>query len=234
MNTSIILLDLTTSLEDIQVISNENGLNFDYIKLLKTSTLGITKLWFDTKTQTGVACSFSNVDGIGAEKDFFNSIKPVAPNFNLLTMASNTDEVLEKINKRGVKSLAKEELNILNETKSTATQSIIVVDLTMWMIELEAICKEYSLDIDIITQNKTQGFKYLWIDTYSSKIIAYNYIGKDEIRIVENVFNKVKVLKTKKASIPVILDVDTILDKITEYGIDSLVQEEKDFLKNIK
>jgi hypothetical protein len=38
----------------------------------------------------------------------------------------------------------------------------------------------------------------------------------------------------KVIEIPIVLELDAILDKIGKYGIDSISKEEKDFLDNIK
>jgi hypothetical protein len=51
--------------------------------------------------------------------------------------------------------------------------------------------------------------------------------SSDEILGV--VGNKIKVV----VDLPVVLEVDTILDKIGKHGIDSISKEEKDFLNNI-
>ena len=41
-------------------------------------------------------------------------------------------------------------------------------------------------------------------------------------------------LKGQKESLPVILEVDAILEKISKYGIESITSEEKKFLDSLK
>ena len=116
-------------------------------------------------------------------------------------------------------------------------------------IQLSDISRRLGID-NILQQNKKEGIIKMFIDIDTKSIIGafvdtkswkgdtykgltlineYTYFSKRE---------KDNLLKMKPTEflfkiVPVILDVDTILDKITKYGIGSLVKEEKEFLDNL-
>ena len=114
--------------------------------------------------------------------------------------------------------------------------TIILLDLSMWLKDLEEICTRYGLDFELIKYNKINlGVKLLWIDL-GSNIIAFTANGLDGIRT--NGLSALTEMKPEEAiqikELPVILDTDSILDKINEYGIESLIEEEKEYLKGLK
>ena len=73
---------------------------------------------------------------------------------------------------------------------------------------------------DIRTQSMDSKLKFL-----ESK--------KEEIE-KEELFEEEEIAVDIKSDLPVVLEVDSILDKIGKYGIDSITAEEKKFLDNIK
>ena len=103
-----------------------------------------------------------------------------------------------------------------------------------------------------MAENKRIGIGKIWFDTKNDNaVIAYTVKGDDEILIAdnfiaditkikpvdvivkqkeENVLNVVESVINSPRKLKVVLDVDTILDKIGQYGIDSITKEEKDFL----
>lgn len=104
------------------------------------------------------------------------------------------------------------------------------MDLTVFFKELEDICSEYRLNYDIIKYNKVNvGVHLLWIDTSVNEIVAYKLNGLDTIHFMDGFLNKTPV---KAKTLPIVLDTDTILDKISKYGMSSLVEEELEFLNN--
>ena len=113
--------------------------------------------------------------------------------------------------------------------------SIILLDLSMWLKDLEEICNRYGIDFETLKYNKNfVGVKLLWIDL-GSNIIAYTLNGKDEIKVMEDNLLKMKPVQPfEPKSLPIILETDAILDKINEYGMTSLSKEEKEFLSNLK
>lgn len=119
--------------------------------------------------------------------------------------------------------------------------NIIVIDYTVISDkELKLICDKFSLSYhQLISDRKSYKLKKVFIDTVNTKLIAYT-TKKDPMSVkftngVESVFLSLPVFKIEdefpKIDIPVVkLEVDAILDKISKYGINSLVKEEKDFL----
>lgn len=125
--------------------------------------------------------------------------------------------------------------------------------------QLSAICDRYSISFESVSDLKSEGIHKIWIEEGSEYLIAFTTIKEsDYINICENYcefannismlsfLRKVKQQSTPKIpkrrdsasakspsfSLPVVLEVDAILDKIFKYGIDSITEEEKSFLDN--
>jgi hypothetical protein len=129
--------------------------------------------------------------------------------------------------------------------------NIKCMDLTTYDYDkLDEISRFLKIgNINALSQNKKNGICKIWIDTINRyNIIAYTVVDNpDEIIIADNfiqdlknikpIFNefiKDKLESTKsEESSQTTLEIDTILDKIGQYGISSLTKEEKDFLKKI-
>jgi hypothetical protein len=78
--------------------------------------------------------------------------------------------------------------------------------------------------VQFIEQNHKKTF------LYSLKPLGTPKLPKVRKPQVEQV---VETLSKKEGKLPVILEVDSILDKIGKYGISSITKEEKDFLDNL-
>lgn len=102
-------------------------------------------------------------------------------------------------------------------------------------IKLKEICENYELDYDSLLQNKYDGFAKLWIDIEKKIIISYNTKKDSTIQQTQSfqeILSKINPVPIPKSQ-PV-LNMDVILDKINNYGIDSLRKEERDFLDSLK
>ncbi len=133
--------------------------------------------------------------------------------------------------------------------------NIKCIDLTVYNYEkLEEIGSALKIaNPSLLAENKKIGISKIWFDTKNDNaVIAYTVKGDDEILIADNfiaditkikpvdvivkerpnVANLVESVKNSPRKLEVILDVDSILDKIGQYGIDSITKEEKDFLDN--
>lgn len=102
----------------------------------------------------------------------------------------------------------------------------------------------------LLGENKKIGIGKIWFDIDNSNaVIAYTVKGSEEILIADNFFDSLKDIKpvtfvvqdkpkpvvenkVEVEDIKIELDIDTILDKIGQYGIDSITKEEKKFLDN--
>lgn len=100
-------------------------------------------------------------------------------------------------------------------------------------IKLEEICQLHGLNYEVLLQNKYDGFAKLWIDKSTMCIIAFNQKKNDDI-IISELFAE-ELLKISPIELPKKeMDLDSILEKISKYGIDSLNEKEKNFLDNLK
>ena len=133
--------------------------------------------------------------------------------------------------------------------------NIKCIDLTAYNYEkLEEIGVALKIaNPSLLAENKRIGIGKIWFDVKNDNaVIAYTIKGNSEILIADNFIediSKIKsldviakerpnvldlvesVIKSPK-KLEVILNVDAILDKIGQYGLDSITKEERDFLDN--
>jgi len=123
---------------------------------------------------------------------------------------------------------------------------------TQSKIDIEKICDKHSIKFDELWEkHKKWKFYKVFIDTDSFKMFAYvlqsntkkleftDAIDQVILSITPEVVDKTEVVDKPQSIEPkelpsseIILDVDTILEKITKFGITSLTKTEKDFLDN--
>lgn len=112
--------------------------------------------------------------------------------------------------------------------------NIICIDLRMFNhIKLKEICDSHNIDYDVMLQNKYDGFTKIWIDKNTDKIIAFNKKKVDIVMISDSfveILNNINPVQLPKRN----MDLDTILEKISKSGIESLNVREKNFLDNLK
>lgn len=113
-------------------------------------------------------------------------------------------------------------------------KNIVKVDLRKFnQAKLKEVCDKYSLDYNSLVNNKKNGFAILWIDIDTQIIIAYTMKKNDKIfytNLMDDFLSSMKEVEIVKQ--PKELTVDSVLEKISKYGIDSLTDYEKDFLDN--
>lgn len=122
--------------------------------------------------------------------------------------------------------------------------------------QLSNIADTYVLSLDAILELKNKGVIKIWVESAGDWVIAavddiepdrvyicekYCPITKKEtekllkIKPVKTPKSKGKKSKNKSAKIDnIVLNLDSILDKINQSGLDSLTKEELNFLKNFK
>jgi hypothetical protein len=114
--------------------------------------------------------------------------------------------------------------------------NIICIDLTKFNNEkLKEVSTELNVRLDVLVGNKKLGFVKLFLNIELDIIVAFT-TKKDKTRIVYTDTYKDMLLNMESFEIvkqPIQLDIDTVLEKITKYGIDSLSVLEKDFLDNL-
>jgi len=136
-------------------------------------------------------------------------------------------------------------------------RNITLIDLKKYNDDqLTRISEIVGLVDGSLQLDKKEGITKVWFDFDSKVLIAFidnnvfgSYKGlvtnsdlklsKKEKDYLLNMkpteFNtkKKKEVSVDIITLPVVLELDSILDKIKDYGIDSLVKEEKDFLDNL-
>ena len=120
-------------------------------------------------------------------------------------------------------------------------KNIKVIDLTLFNNEkLKEVVKMFpgiQINPDSLIQDKKNGIKKLFLDTENLVVIGYTLKSNpDEIIFTEDLVEKLKAIESlqmpKKQRNTGPLSVDTILDKISKWGIESLTESEKTFLDN--
>jgi len=116
--------------------------------------------------------------------------------------------------------------------------NLLVIDYSITSdADLKVIAKKFGYSYDyLISQRDKFDFYKIFIDLDTDKLFAY-VVNSDRSKIETSgvfdfVMNSIKpyIVEKEKPSVVVELSIDAILDKITKFGIDSLLKEEKDFL----
>ena len=133
--------------------------------------------------------------------------------------------------------------------------NIKCIDLTAYNYEkLEEIGVALKIaNPSLLAENKRIGIGKIWFDVKNDNaVIAYTIKGNSEILIADNFIEDISKIKSldviakerpnvldlvesvikSPRKLEVILNVDAILDKIGQYGLDSITKEERDFLDN--
>lgn len=115
-------------------------------------------------------------------------------------------------------------------------KNVICIDLTKFNNEkLVELAKNLDIDVEAVLHNKKVGFVKLFIYQESNRIIAFT-TKNDKNNIQFTTYFKellssiepIQLPKKQKGSIE--MDIDTILDKISKYGMESLTINERKFL----
>jgi hypothetical protein len=115
-------------------------------------------------------------------------------------------------------------------------KNVILIDFALTSEKtLVSICDELKINFKVLKSDK-EKFKFykVWIDMDSRTMIAYTTV-KDTKNIVytvgiESMLQSLNSYQLQPSTNLAELNVNSILDKISKYGIDSLLKEEKDFL----
>lgn len=115
-------------------------------------------------------------------------------------------------------------------------KNIILINLENYTNKDLKDLASIGLSSESFISDKEKGFKKLWINTDSEDIVAFTK-RNDKIQTTKSFANSLSLInefKIGEIKTEIILDLDVILDKISNYGIKSLVKEEKDFLDSLK
>lgn len=115
-------------------------------------------------------------------------------------------------------------------------KNTLCIDLTAFNhAQLVTLAAQYDvLNADILISNKKDGFAKVFIDKLDGSTIAYT-TKKDKTITFTTDFTKSLDEMTSVALVkePKVMELDTILEKISKYGKQSLKADEIEFLKNL-
>ena len=115
-------------------------------------------------------------------------------------------------------------------------KDIICIDLTRFNYEkLKEVAAELNIRLEMLVDNKKMGIARIYYDTFLHVVVAFT-TKKNKTKIIYTDVLDDLLLKSGSFELtkrPVKLDTDSILEKISKYGIDSLLKEEKEFLDNL-
>jgi len=119
----------------------------------------------------------------------------------------------------------------------TTMKNIILIDFAFTSIDtLKTICDDLKINFDVLKKDK-DDFKFykVWIDIENKTMIAYSTTKRPNDIIytvgLSNILTEMSSYQLKPTCDLSDLTVDKILDKISKYGMSSLLKEEKDFLE---
>ena len=114
--------------------------------------------------------------------------------------------------------------------------NIICIDLTKFNYEkLEEVSVKLNVKSSVLINNKKEGFAKLFVNVDLGIIIAFT-TKRNKTRIVYTDTYDTELSGLKSIELikePIQLEMDSVLEKITKYGIDSLNKNEKEFLDNL-
>ena len=114
------------------------------------------------------------------------------------------------------------------------TENIILVEPNRFNLnEIELISNQIGSDKDLILSLKSDNVSKIWIWKPTGEVLFFKKKDEDNISHKKIKFNmkNIKTFKLKDDISPILLEVNSILDKISSLGIESLTEEEKEFLK---
>jgi hypothetical protein len=110
--------------------------------------------------------------------------------------------------------------------------NVICIDLTILSeSKLKEICKVHDLEYEAMLSNKKQKISKIWIDKEADQIIGYTLKKSEIFYFHEDYLLYLKIMDPIDPSkIEIVLNLDDILEKISQFGVESLTKEERDFL----
>lgn len=115
-------------------------------------------------------------------------------------------------------------------------KNTILIDFTFTSMDtLKSICDGLKINFDILKSDK-EKFKFykIWIDMEFKTMIAYSTVKKPKEIIytngLESILSEMSSYQLQPSVDLSELSVDKILDKISKFGMSSLLKEEKEFL----
>lgn len=113
--------------------------------------------------------------------------------------------------------------------------NLILIDLKQYNHpKLKELADHFDFNVDVIFMFKDNGIAKIWVDVDTKDVIAYNTKKDSEIKLGDEFLEKLSAMKSfQLPKKPKVLSLDSILEKISSKGIDSLTTDEKNFLDNL-
>lgn len=115
--------------------------------------------------------------------------------------------------------------------------NLILIDLrNLNHVKLKELAKHFDWNEDVLFMFKENDIAKIWVDTQTKDVVAYTMKKNPQIQIgheFSEKLNSMDVFSLPKKVKSLNLNMDSILDKISKFGIKSLSIEEKEYLDNI-
>jgi hypothetical protein len=116
------------------------------------------------------------------------------------------------------------------------------IDLTKPLIQLEFIFSEYKISLSLLHECKIKGDKVIVFSQEDGKLIEYLKVNKNNKILIDDMeidgefkmddepsfFEMIEDIE--ELELPVVLELDSILEKVSKYGRNSLTMEEFEYL----
>jgi hypothetical protein len=113
--------------------------------------------------------------------------------------------------------------------------NLILIDLRQYNhIKISELAQKFDWNAETLLSYKTNDVAQIWVDVDTKQIIAYNMKKDPKVRIhIEFVEQLTKMESFQLTKKPKVFNLDSILEKISTKGINSLNSEEKNYLDNL-
>lgn len=114
-------------------------------------------------------------------------------------------------------------------------KNVILIDFSITSKEaLKSICDEVKINFDVLSYDaKNLKFYKVWVELSTKTMIAYTTQKRPNEMVFTDGFQN-NLLNTNPYQLTSVLidnlSLDDVLDKISKFGINSLLKEEKEFL----
>jgi hypothetical protein len=202
---------LTDDIIKLKIASKKVGTSFDY--LLSEFNNGVKQIWFDDSGNKIASSKYDNIE-------------------------NDIDIIIEKID---VEDSFIERLNNIKSVKRKKGKSSYDNDPIYWKFNIKKTkLATLAADFIILGINPEEAFfhksietEYVWVHKETKMVFMTRREMQLDFVYTYIVLKKyIYISDTIDTNVDIVFDVDIILDKISKYGVDSLYNEEKEFLDN--
>lgn len=115
--------------------------------------------------------------------------------------------------------------------------NLILIDLrNLNHAKLKELATHFDWSEDVLVMFKNNDIAKIWVDSLTKDVVAYTMKKNPQIQIGHEFMEKLDSMSTftlPKKIKNSDLNLDSILDKISKFGIKSLSLEEKEYLDNV-